>query len=304
MNVAEMMLTGRFTGAERDPEGVRQWQAMIANSPRIEIQNIVDAFRLLPRDWFPTVSVAPPWAEVTLFFYVGNIKFAIFSQSCLVSASGKQTILEHVKSDLRDLDVEKSLECWPSGFAIRNYVYVSEVGAPAASFLGMNYQFLDEDGFPVKRGLVHIEKGLLREPSGEPMDLGLLSRLFFNLSVYQLIAFSFCHCKNVELVSAPVSRQVRRNAQRRNQPVFEHHHIVIDPIRRVLNNSGGFSQHGDVLKAMHICRGHFARYGEQYGTGKLFGKHEGTFWVSQHVRGKLERGVVTKDYALKAGAGK
>lgn len=306
MNVAEMLLTGRVNHHGLDPELAQHFQAAVANHPCIEIQNIVEAFPLLEKDWFPTtVSVAPPWWNVTLFFSLHNLKVALISQACRVSASTRESLAIRVKADVgTTLDVEKALEPWTSGFAIRNFVFVSWVGQPRANYLGRLYQFLDDDGFPVKRGMASVSPGLLWNPLGEQLPMHLVNQLLLSMSTYQLLAFSFCHCKNVGLVSAPVSRQVRRNAQRHNQPVFEHHNIVIDPIRRVLNNSGGFSQHGDVLKAMHICRGHFARYGEQYGTGKLFGKHEGTFWVSQHVRGKLERGVVTKDYALKAGAGK
>lgn len=113
-------------------------------------------------------------------------------------------------------------------------------------------------------------------------------------------ACAFANCKNVKITKAPISRQVRRFAERRGIPVFEHHILEINPMKEVLRTEGKLSEHGDFAKALHLCRGHFARYGEQFGTGKLFGKYEGQFWVPQHIRGKLEKGVVTKDYAINA----
>ena len=49
----------------------------------------------------------------------------------------------------------------------------------------------------------------------------------------------------------------------------------------------------------HVCRGHFAEYGPQFGKGLLFGKHAGRFFVPPHLKGKKEYGVVEKDDSLR-----
>ncbi|HEY7305769.1 MAG TPA: hypothetical protein VH601_16710 [Bryobacteraceae bacterium] len=115
---------------------------------------------------------------------------------------------------------------------------------------------------------------------------------------YCLAACCFANCKNVTLQPVPVSRQMRRFAERHNQPVFEHHVLVIDPSRSAPHACPKSSPDTDAVRALHLCRGHFARYGEAFGTGKLFGKLEGQFWIPQHVRGHAEQGVVTKDYKI------
>ena len=48
----------------------------------------------------------------------------------------------------------------------------------------------------------------------------------------------------------------------------------------------------------HVCRGHFAEYGEQFGKGLLFGKLSGRFYVPPHLRGDKKNGVVEKDYKI------
>lgn len=45
---------------------------------------------------------------------------------------------------------------------------------------------------------------------------------------------------------------------------------------------------------LHVVRGHLADYTEN----GLFGKYFGTYFIPSHVRGKVENGTVTKDYAL------
>lgn len=115
------------------------------------------------------------------------------------------------------------------------------------------------------------------------------------------VALAFCHCRNVTIKQVAASRQVRRRAERKGELVIEHHQILIDTLRKILINYGRYGDADSSLsKAMHLCRGHFARYGSEHGTGKLFGKHEGTFWIPQHVKGSVERGVITKDYKIGA----
>lgn len=117
------------------------------------------------------------------------------------------------------------------------------------------------------------------------------------------LALSFLHCKNVIVTNQEgmyPSRQARREAQRRNDPpLVTYKTLQIEPMKKVLATEGGVAHNG-LKKALHICRGHFAEYGDEYGKGKLFGKYEGRFWMPAHVRGSADAGVALKDYNVKA----
>ncbi len=133
-------------------------------------------------------------------------------------------------------------------------------------------------------------------PIAESADfqVGLLSLLLPIL----LMALSFMHCRNVivrkESPPAPLSRKYQKKTGR---PLLQYHVIQIDHMKKVLEREGHASTEG-LKKALHICRGHFATYGEE-GKGLLFGRHAGRFWIPMHVRGKPEQGVVLKDYDVK-----
>ena len=110
-----------------------------------------------------------------------------------------------------------------------------------------------------------------------------------------LLALSFLHCKNVVVHDAtesagPPAKWLRRQ----RQPTLRYHVLDIDPMRKVLRTEGQSETTG-LKRALHICRGHFARYTPE---APLFGKHVGTFWHPSHVRGTAEAGQVEKDYRV------
>jgi hypothetical protein len=112
-----------------------------------------------------------------------------------------------------------------------------------------------------------------------------------------LLAFSFAHCKNVELRRIEPDPKRVRAARRRGRPLRAYHVLEIDPMRRVLRDEGG-AESGGLQQALHICRGHFKDYRES----GLFGseKHKGVYWWPQHLRGNAKEGVVEKGYSVKA----
>lgn len=73
--------------------------------------------------------------------------------------------------------------------------------------------------------------------------------------------------------------------------------INIEPMRSVLRREGRSEESG-LRRALHICRGHFATYTEDKPRFGRPGEH-GSFWIPQHVRGSVERGVVVSDYNVK-----
>lgn len=115
-----------------------------------------------------------------------------------------------------------------------------------------------------------------------------------------LMAVSFMHCKNVRVTDQENSMFERRTwKDKHKRPLVRYKVLEIDPMRKVLQTEGGSETNG-MKKALHICRGHFATYGN--GHGKLFGRVEGTFWIPQHVRGTRDAGLIAKDYRVKAPA--
>lgn len=68
--------------------------------------------------------------------------------------------------------------------------------------------------------------------------------------------FAFCHCRNVDLQQQEVSRQVRRQAERKGLQLLDYRILEIDPMKKALKTEGGIEEVGPG-KALHICRGHF-----------------------------------------------
>lgn len=110
-----------------------------------------------------------------------------------------------------------------------------------------------------------------------------------------LTAICFAHCKGVMISEHQQPRQQRRAAERAGRPpLVTYKTIDIAPATRILHDEGDITHNG-IKKALHICRGHFAHYTEDR---PLFGKYTGTFYIPMHLRGKVERGVVVKDYRV------
>jgi len=68
-------------------------------------------------------------------------------------------------------------------------------------------------------------------------------------------------------------------------------HVDISNVAAWFYEQGG----NEIHRALHICRGHFATYGDD---NPLFGKHVGTFWRPMHVRGDKAAGEVRKSYKV------
>lgn len=116
----------------------------------------------------------------------------------------------------------------------------------------------------------------------------------FSLLLPFFWSFGFMHCKNVTLETPPVSRQVRRQAERKGTPLLDYRVLNIEPMKRVLKDEGNLESVGP-RQALHICRGHFKTYSEDK---PLFGKFVGTFWWEGSVRGSLSKGKIDKDYLV------
>lgn len=106
-----------------------------------------------------------------------------------------------------------------------------------------------------------------------------------------LLAISFTHCKNVELIQQGNPTPGRRN---RRAPGIKFYTLDILPMRQVLKHEGQSEKTG-LRNALHICRGHF----KDYTQNGLFGRYKGVYWWDEQARGALDRGAVLKEYNVK-----
>ena len=114
-------------------------------------------------------------------------------------------------------------------------------------------------------------------------DLTLLKALLHSINLL--------HCKNIELVIEPLTRQQRRQKERKSGIIYKVLAIKEgDKSYRYLDHG-----HNGSKKALHLCRGHFRTYTDE---APLFGRVTGTFWIPAHVKGAKENGEVVKDYKV------
>jgi hypothetical protein len=127
---------------------------------------------------------------------------------------------------------------------------------------------------------------------GQALWAGTLNRYLFA----GLLTLSFMHCKNVDVVEiAPPPALSRKHEKRTGLPLVTYKTLDISPMRKVLDSEGGAQTNG-LRKAMHICRGHFKSYTAE---APLFGRHQGTYWWADRIRGDQALGRIEKDYAVR-----
>jgi hypothetical protein len=114
-----------------------------------------------------------------------------------------------------------------------------------------------------------------------------------------LTTVAFVHCRNVKLQPVDPPRQLNKARVRRGKkPLLRYHVLEIAGMKRVLDGEGRAGESG-LKQALHICRGHFKTF---TADKPLLGRHVGTYWWHEQVRGRSSEGVVVKDYATRAAA--
>lgn len=107
---------------------------------------------------------------------------------------------------------------------------------------------------------------------------------------------NFLNASNVDVAEPSRPRPERRRLARTGVQVQT---IVVRPPGKHRAKSATARPIGVDEALLSPVRGHWAHYGEKYNRGRLFGRYEGKFWVSGHVRGAGEG--EPKDYVLKPG---
>lgn len=108
-----------------------------------------------------------------------------------------------------------------------------------------------------------------------------------------LLAITFLHCKNVQVVPHKPDEEKHRRRNRHADNI-KYKVLQIEPMKRILREEGHSEETG-LKKSLHICRGHFKDFTQGKG---LFGKFKGLYWWENQVRGRAENGIVLKSYAI------
>lgn len=154
---------------------------------------------------------------------------------------------------------------------------------------GWQHIFLDENGIPVDDLFPTSPRRWLRRTVDNPGEFVWASLLPVHFGL------SLCHANNVEIGEDEVPDTVQENRRSKGQnPGKTFKTLEIEPMKERSRRESTDGE-SDVERALHICRGHFKTYTEE---NPLFGKHTGSFWCPQHVRGNPDAGEVKKDYRV------
>lgn len=154
---------------------------------------------------------------------------------------------------------------------------------------------------------VNGEGGIHGDPNiyvmGKAPDIsGSMGRDEFNHLSYILThtileALLILNCKNVNLESHPVKPRIERIGNKnvaKSEYGWKHHTLVVHPTS---SKGEPVDLGGTKELPLHMVRGHFVTYTKER---PLFGRVVGTFYRTPHFRGDASKGVVTKDYRIKA----
>lgn len=225
---------------------------------------------------------------------VGVLVFSTFSS---LGDNNERPVKEYVRKQFQPLQLAEEAE-----FATLSYILLRTRHVPGVIYGGECLLPINKEGriIPIADGkgvpgVVGINPNLV----GDGVNAqGAWTYLAKHVFYPTLLALSFMHCRNVQVVQeTPPPKLSKKHERKTGRPLLRYRVLQIDHMKEVLEKEGGASKTG-LKRALHICRGHFAHYGEA-GKGLLFGKYAGTVWVPMHTRGTKEKGVVIKDYDVK-----
>jgi hypothetical protein len=173
---------------------------------------------------------------------------------------------------------------------------VAEVQNQCAAPLTTFTFALNDQGQFLTSGM-HIEAIGMK---GDPEDIHKASGIIMGEAIFPtFLALTFIHCRNIQTVQPQREGKFQKIwFQKTGKPLVRYHEIQLTPIRKIIEGEGNLAGVG-MKKALHTVRGHFVHYGEKYGTGKLFGKYDGRYFVPQHARGDLKSGEIKQSYNVK-----
>lgn len=147
---------------------------------------------------------------------------------------------------------------------------------------------------------IDAEGAVTDNPLFEPFATGADDKIIMHYFTFlhpAFLAMSFLHCKNVTIVDNVVDRPLAKKYHARTgvRPCV-YKTLVIEPLKQILRHEGGTHKHGNIQKALHICRGHFRDYREGRG---LFGKYHQLVWMPSILRGTKGKEAPPREIEVK-----
>jgi hypothetical protein len=114
------------------------------------------------------------------------------------------------------------------------------------------------------------------------------------LSNFALFVVSLMNCSNIKTIE----QEARPSAQRLHKAKTKRDLVKYKVLTIERHTTKRYAPSGEAEERdtpLHICRGHFKKFTPDK---PLFGRITGTFWWESQVRGKVEHGVIVKDYEM------
>ena len=117
---------------------------------------------------------------------------------------------------------------------------------------------------------------------------------------FTLFSLNLMNCKNIKYINydpnTNLTRQSRRKRERDGKsPYLVYKTLEIQPLKEKISIRRKPAIESENGQRLHTVRGHFKTYTEEH---PLFGKHTGTYWWGDCIKGSMDIGIVEKDYCI------
>ena len=127
--------------------------------------------------------------------------------------------------------------------------------------------------------------GVNREPPHLNLDEKQIEQMVALLSIYAIATLVFFSCKNIQLKSRKMNQKSRKKLYKETGIHIQDFHVIEVHKFMTKTESSKSKGGGPSLSTAHLVRGHFKKFGSEYGHKKLLGKFEGKYFWHPHSRG-------------------
>lgn len=238
-------------------------------------------------DWIDIKSLCTPFKQTWIECQPDS--FGDYFGSMCISLSKKEMSIYY---DVNEYDIPENSESCIA------FCCVTAGNKNRPSVMGSVTVWLDANNYPLSPRKLSYRKsfldgflraGMSQEQAGDCMD-GIAFKF---ADLLQILS-----CKNVSLIQSNLEPRTSMIAAKRHggkSDDYRYHTLIIRPA----GSKGDSPTINFGIMPHHVCRGHFAEYGEEFGKGLLFGRLSGRFYIPPHLKGDKKNGVVEKDYEIK-----
>lgn len=266
---------------------------------RIKINNVVrwmDENRHEFNRIVEEMKLVPPFDHMVICWKRESLGFRICVATYMLEDGEQYEFIDKYYPDHAD-DIKDATDGNIRWVAQAVQQIAPRIDSPDEDFYTTSYStvYYDDKGFayPISTGAVEENVSDLIEAFGEGIDV-----FMFNDMLQPLFATcAFMHCRNVEIIDEPLTRQqsrFKKRQKKKGRDVTYFNILDLYPFRRQIVKDGDSISTG-VKRAMHMVRGHFATYTEE---APLFGHTVGSVWKPAHARGHQSEGKIVSDYEI------